>query len=280
MLEWEYGAGKGSFAGMDTEHTMTTKPTVLTKLTIVGLISVAVAIWIQWLSGDPAYPKFPPGPVIFVAIAAIVAMATRWWWTPLIGALIALLVTSGWFALLPRNVLRLAHPASVGKFAAGIFAGTLLQIAALLFTDIAGLTATIQNYRRMEKTSDSAKVMCRVFGGIFVFMGILAIISGTRIEKYHNLMQLSWGVLALAASFMGSKAAEHFCIGSGVFYMALAALGFVMGNPSMNRAWFIGPMPLHTGDHIFHVVLGSLYLGMGLLSRRAQNAGQVEYVSN
>jgi len=259
---------------------MKTKLTVLTKLTIAGLLGVATAIWIQWLSGDPAYPKFPPGPVIFIAVAAIVAMAARWWWTPLIGALIALLVTSGWFALLPRNVLRLTHPGSVGKFAAGIFAGTLLQIVTLLFTDIAGLAATVQNYRHMENTSDSAKIVCRVFGGLFVFMGILAIISGTRIEKYHNLMQLTWGVLALAASFLGSKAAERFCIGSGVFYLALAVLGLMLGNPSMNRGWFIGPMPLHTGDHVFHLVLGSIYLGMGLLSGRAHNAGQVEYVSN
>jgi len=259
---------------------MRAKLTVLTKLTVVGLVGVTVAIWTQWLSGDPAYPKFPPGPVIFVAVAAIVAIGTRWWWTPLIGALISLLVTSGWFALLPRNVLRLTHPGSVGKFAAGIFAGTLLQIAALLFTDIAGLAATIQNYRRMEKTGDTAKIVCRVFGGLFVFMGIVAIVSGTRIEKYHNLMQLSWGVLALAASFLGSKVAERFCIGSGVFYLALAALGLLIGNPSMNRAWFIGPMPLHTGDHIFHLVLGSIYLGMGLLSGRAQNTGQVEYAPN
>jgi hypothetical protein len=262
------------------EGAMRAKLTVLTKLTVVGLVGVTVAIWTQWLSGDPAYPKFPPGPVIFVAVAAIVAIGTRWWWTPLIGALISLLVTSGWFALLPRNVLRLTHPGSVGKFAAGIFAGTLLQIAALLFTDIAGLAATIQNYRRMEKTGDTAKIVCRVFGGLFVFMGIVAIVSGTRIEKYHNLMQLSWGVLALAASFLGSKVAERFCIGSGVFYLALAALGLLIGNPSMNRAWFIGPMPLHTGDHIFHLVLGSIYLGMGLLSGRAQNTGQVEYAPN
>ena len=254
--------------------------TVLTKLTVAGLISVAVAIWTQWLSGDPAYPKFPPGPVIFIAVAAIVAMGTRWWWTPLIGALLALLVTSGWFALLPRGVLRLTHPGSVGKFAAGIFAGTLLQIAALLFTDIAGLAATIQNYRRMEETGDSAKVACRFFGGLFVFMGFLAIITGTRIDKYHNLMQLIWGVLALAASFMGSKVAVRYCIGSGVFYLTLAILGLLIGDSSMNRAWSIGPMLLHTGDHIYHLVLGSIFLSMGLLSGRAQNAGQVKYVTN
>ena len=259
---------------------MKAKHTVLTKLTIVGLISIAVAIWLQWLSGDPAYPKFPPGPVIFIAVAAIIAMGTRWWWTPLIGALISLLVTTGWFALLSRGVLRLTHPGSVGKFAAGIFAGALLQIVALLFTDIAGLAATVQNYRRMQKASDSAKVACRIFGGLFVFMGVLAIITGTSIDKYHNLMQLVWGALALAASFMGPKIAERYCIGSGIFYLALALLGLLMGNPSMNRAWSIGPMLLHTGDHIYHFVLGGIFLGMGLLSVRAQNEGQVEYAAN
>jgi hypothetical protein len=144
------------------EHTMKTKLPALTKLTIVGLISIALGIWIQWLSGDPAYPKYPPGPIIFIAVAAIIAMGSRWWWTPLIGALIALLVTSGWFARLPGEVLRLTHPGSVGNFAAGIFAGALLQITALLIADIAGLAATIQNYRRMGKASDSAKIACRL----------------------------------------------------------------------------------------------------------------------
>jgi hypothetical protein len=259
---------------------MKTKLTVLTKLTIVGLVGVAIAIWTQWLSGDSAYPKFPPGPLIFIAVAAIIAMGTRWWWTPLIGALIALLVTTGWFARLPAGVLRLAHPGSVGNFAVGIFTGTLLQITALLFTDIAGLAATIQNYRRMEKRSDSAKIACRFFGGLFVFMGILAIISRTRIDKYHNLMQLIWGALALAVSFTGSKVAKLFCIGSGIFYLTLAILGLLIGNPSMSRAWSIGPMLLHTGDHIYHLVLGSIFLGIGLLSGRTKNASHAVYAAN
>jgi len=46
-----------------------------------------------------------------------------------------------------RNV-GLSHPGQVGKFAAGIFIGTLLQISALLVTDIAGLAATVRNFRR------------------------------------------------------------------------------------------------------------------------------------
>jgi hypothetical protein len=242
--------------------------TFLTKLTAGGLVAVAIALWTQWLSGDPAYPKFPPGPVLFILVAAIVIWGARWWWTPLIGALISLLVTSGWFARLPGGMLRLGHPGSVGKFAAGIFIGTLLQITALLLTDIAGLAATVQNFRRAGNTRDTAKMACRFFGGLFAVMGVLAIVAGTHVDKYHNLMHLLWGALAFGFSFLGERAAKRFCIASGAFYLTLATLGLTIGNPALNRAWYFGPMLLHTGDHIFHLVLGSVFLAMGLVSGR------------
>ena len=133
--------------------------------------------------------------MIFIAIAGIIVLGARWWWTPLIGALIALLVTSGWFVRLPAAILRLTHPGSVGKFAAGIWIGAVLQIVALVVTDIAGLAATVQNYRRSGSTTDSAKMACRLFGGIFVLMGIMVIVGGAHADKYHNLMHLIWGAL-------------------------------------------------------------------------------------
>jgi Domain of unknown function (DUF4383) len=259
---------------------MKTKLAFSTKLTVAGLIGVAVALWMQWLSGDPAYPKFPPGPVIFVAVAGIIVMGARWWWTPLIGALISLLVTSGWFVRMPAAILRLTHPGSVGKFHAGIWIGAVLQIVGLVVADIAGLAATVQNYRRMGAAGDSAKMACRLFGGIFVLMGILVIVGGAHVDKYHNLMHLTWGALALGTSFMGSTVAKRFCVGSGVFYLALAILGLLIGNPSMNRAWYLGPMLLNTGDHIFHLVLGSLFLGMGLLSGRTWKLRDVQHAES
>lgn len=259
---------------------MKTKLTMLSKLTVAGLIGVAVAIWMQWLSGDPAYTRFPPGPVIFVAVAGIIVLGARWWWTPLIGALIALLVTSGWFVRLPAAILRLTHPGSVGKFAAGIWIGSILLIVALVVTDVAGLAATVQNYWRSGSTTDSAKMVCRLFGGIFVLMGILVIVGGAHVDKYHNLMHLMWGALAFGASFLGLTISKRFCIGSGVFYLALAILGLLMGNPSMNRAWYLGPMLLNTGDHIFHLVLGSLFLGVGLVSGREWRPRRVQLSGN
>jgi hypothetical protein len=247
---------------------MKTKPTLLTKLTAGGLVAVALALWMQWLSGDPAYPKFPPGPVLFIGVAAIVYFGARWWWTPLIGALIALLTTSGWFARMPAEMLRLGHPGSVGKFAAGIFIGTALQIGSLLLTDIVGLAATVQNFRRAGNSADSAKIACRFFGGLFVVMGVLVMTGGAHVDKYHNLMHLIWGALALGVSFLGAAAAKRFCIASGAFYLTLAILGMTLGNPALNKAWYVGPMLLHTGDHIFHLVLGSVFLALGLFSGR------------
>ncbi|MFL6429383.1 MAG: hypothetical protein ACJ71S_14150 [Acidobacteriaceae bacterium] len=242
--------------------------TFLTKVTAGGLVAVAIALWTQWLSGDPAYGKFPAGPVLFVAVAAIIVWAARWWWTPLIGALISLLVTSGWFARLPQATLRFHHPGSVGNFAAGIFLGSVVQIGGLLLTDIAGLAATVQNFRRAESTADSAKMACRFFGGLFAVMGVLVMVGGAHVDKYHNLMHLVWGALAFGASFLGATAAKRFCIGSGVLYLTLASLGLLLGNPALNRAWYFGPMLLHAGDHIFHLVLGSIFMAMGLVSGR------------
>jgi hypothetical protein len=247
---------------------MKTKLTFLTKLTAGGLVAVAIALWTQWLSGDPAYPTFPPGPVLFIGVAAIVVFGARWWWTPLIGALISILTTSGWFVRLPQEMLRLTHPGHVARFAAGIFLGTLLQIVALFVTDIAGLAATVHNFRHAGSTRDSAKMACRFFGGLFAVMGILVIVGGAHVDKYHNLMHLVWGALAVGFSFFGPVVAKRFCIASGAFYLTLAALGLTMGNPALNHAWSLGPMLLHTGDHIFHMVLGSVFLAMGLLSGR------------
>jgi heme/copper-type cytochrome/quinol oxidase subunit 3 len=64
-------------------------------------------------------------------------------------------------------------------------------------------------------------------------------------------------------SFLGATAAKRFCIASGAFYLTLATLGLTIGNPA-----YLGPMLLHTGDHIFHLVLGSIFLAMGLVSGR------------
>lgn len=238
------------------------------RLTVAGLVACALALWTQWLSGDPAYPSFPPGPVIFIAVAALVAYGGRWWWTPLIGALVSCLTTSGWFVRLPAEVQRLTHPSSVGRFGIGIFLGTLLQIVALATADVAGIVATAQNFRRRQHTGDGVRVALRVFGALFVLIGMLVIVGHARVDPYHNLMHLTWGLLAVGASFAGTKTARYFSIASGVFYLSLGLLGIALGNPAHHFMWYVGPIRLQTGDDIFHMVLGAVLSGLAMVPAR------------
>jgi hypothetical protein len=131
---------------------------LLTKITIAALVATAVSLWIQWLSGDPAFPKFPPGPIFFIVIAMVIYYGRRLKWTPLLGSLVSLMTTSGFLARMPAEMLRLTHPAQVGKFAVGIFFGVAMQAMALLVGDVAGIAATIMNYcRKAEiRSTDSA----------------------------------------------------------------------------------------------------------------------------
>ena len=108
----------------------------------------------------------------------------------------------------------------------------------------------------------------------WVLLGMM-VLTG-RGDKYHSLMQLVWGALAVGASFLGPTVAKRYCIGSGVFYATLGSLGLLIGNASMNGAWYLGPMLLHTGDHIFHLVLGSVFLFIGLASGREWRSPRIQ----
>jgi len=121
---------------------------LFTKITIAALVITGVSLWVQWLSGDPAFPRFPPGPIFFIVIAMMIFYGRRWRWTPLLGSLISLMTTSGFMVRISAEMLRLTHPSRVGKFAPGIFLGVAMQASALLVGDVAGIVATVLNYRR------------------------------------------------------------------------------------------------------------------------------------
>jgi hypothetical protein len=115
----------------------------MNRLTVAGLVVVAIGIWTQSLSGVPDYPsKFPPGPIILVVLALVIALAyRRFGWMPILGTLMSLLITVGAFVR-PGTGNRLSDP---GVTAA--FIGTVIQMLALLTTIPAGILATIRNYR-------------------------------------------------------------------------------------------------------------------------------------
>ena len=60
----------------------------------------------------------------------------------------------------------------------------------------------MQSFRRAASIADSARMACRFFGAIFVLMGVL----GGFGDKYHNLMHLVWGALALGVGFLSPVA--------------------------------------------------------------------------
>jgi hypothetical protein len=55
-------------------------------LNVAGLLVFGAMILIQIIGGVDVYPTIPPGLVISVAVAALVVLGARWWWTALVAA--------------------------------------------------------------------------------------------------------------------------------------------------------------------------------------------------
>jgi hypothetical protein len=221
------------------------------KLTVLGLIANATGIWIQAFAGAPEYPRIPPGPIVLVVMAAAIVLGTtRWRWLPLIGGLLSLQITIGAF-MTPYTSIRLGNPAMVGAFI-----GTIIQIAGLAIADVGGLAAGVQQYG-----GDMARAVCKVAGVLFVVVGVVVFVRGSVADKYHNLLHFGTGVAALACGLASSASgARRFCAAVGAFYLALGVMGVLTGNPAADRMWHVGPLHLTIGDHLFHIVLGSLFL--------------------
>lgn len=73
--------------------------------------------------------------------AGLVALATRWWWTPLAGLVVsAFLLLGGAVASNTRD--HLGDPSEVG-----VFIGTVIQPLALVIALVASVAATRQGYQ-------------------------------------------------------------------------------------------------------------------------------------
>ena len=110
------------------------------KLTVAGLVAAAGGIAIQIASGAD-YSTVPPGLVILLVATGLVALATRWWWTPLAGLVVsAFLLLGGAVASNTRD--HLGDPEEVG-----VFIGTVIQPLALVIALVASVAATRQGYK-------------------------------------------------------------------------------------------------------------------------------------
>jgi len=107
------------------------------NVTISALLVAAVGIVIQIVSGVD-YPPVPPGLVILLAAAALVAFEP--WWAPVVGAAVGLFLLVGFFASGATG--NLLDPSQLG-----VLVGSWVLFLAVIVAVIAGTTATIQSFR-------------------------------------------------------------------------------------------------------------------------------------
>jgi len=93
------------------------------------------------------------------------------------------------------------------------------------------------------------------------FPPLLAI---TRMIPPHSILHILTGILALVVLFRGGeRGAFWFAAGFGLFYVGLALVGMINGQPTI-----LGLQPF---DHSFHFLLGGLgLLAVGLNLYRTQ----------
>lgn len=111
----------------------------MTKLTVGALLTAAVGIFLQYLSGVGDFPTIPPGPIILTVLAGIVAFAP-WRWTPILGSLMGISLIFGFF-----------QNESVDRFSDLTpllgFLGLWIQLVGVIVAIVAGALATIRNYQ-------------------------------------------------------------------------------------------------------------------------------------
>ena len=108
------------------------------KATVAALLVAAAGFAIQIASGVDV-PAVPPGLVIMLAAAALVAFGP-WRWTPLIGAVVGLFLLVGFFA--SGALGSLLDPGRLG-----VLVGAWVQFLAVIVAVAAGIVAAAQNHR-------------------------------------------------------------------------------------------------------------------------------------
>jgi hypothetical protein len=116
------------------------------KLNVTGMVAAAAGIIIQITSGSELYPTIPPGPIILLAGAALVALGP-WRWTAVVGVVVPLFLLVGAVMAAVNSgefVDQLTDPGQVGI---GIFAGDVLQMLGVITALVAGIVALRQSSR-------------------------------------------------------------------------------------------------------------------------------------
>lgn len=108
------------------------------QLTASALLVAAAGFVIQIASGVDV-PVVPPGLIILLVAAALVAFAP-WRWLPVVGAAVGMFLLVGFFATGAAGSL-------LEPTRSGVSLGAWVQFLAVVVAIVAGITALIQNYR-------------------------------------------------------------------------------------------------------------------------------------
>lgn len=122
----------------------------------------------------------------------------------------------------------------------------------------------------MDAESGVIRKLGLLWGALFLSGGILAFVPGvTRDGMYfgvfmvntaHNLMHILSGSLFLGASLLGTRHARLWFRIFGVFYLAIAAVGLVVGNGLIFGLIMNSPF-----DSWGHAVLGIALTAIGFI---------------
>lgn len=124
----------------------------------------------------------------------------------------------------------------------------------------------------------STQMIAKVFGAVFVLVGVLGMIPGVGtmgmdpvnllglfpVNLVHNLVHIAFGVWGLMAA-KDAMQSTNYCKIGGVIYLLLAALGFIGATSSG-----FGLVPLGGNDTFLHLVLGAVLAYFGFMGGAAK----------
>jgi hypothetical protein len=239
------------------------------KTAAAALLIAAVGVMMQ-MAGGADYPAIPPVFFLLLVPAALVTFGP-WWWTPLPILLVGAFLTFGTFAsgeahrLIDSNVVDAA--------------GLWLQLLAVVVATLIAARMTIRSYQsgevgdfvRHTKTI-LAKRTCQSMGVLFSAVGLIGfVVADEDFGMYHNLLHALTGVIAAAVGFAATvPQAWIACVGLGAVYLGLGVGGMVFGEPETG-AWNTGLFTVSWGDHVFHTLVGMLFVAGALFTDRTQS---------
>ncbi len=138
------------------------------------------------------------------------------------------------------------------------------------------------------KQRNTIQNMVFVFGLVFLFLGIIGLVVPGLFKMHlsflHNMIYVLSAFLAFFASLSQDVSrVKSYCSYMGVFYLVLAILGYVVGQPGYPTVGYLSedqrlvkiiPNILEFGqrDHSFHMIIGVALMLMRLSWRKAERA--------